>query len=76
MLRQQTADLIKGPCLVVDLEDDLSDQAPMLVSDSGQDIPFALLDVHFQQVNPRDTLLVNNFGKRSQAAWKRHCLEL
>ena len=33
----------------------------MLVPNPRQNVPFTLLDVDFQQINPRDTLLVNDF---------------
>lgn len=47
----------------------------MLVSNAGQDISFALLDIDFQQVNLRDSLLVDDLREGTQAAGKGRLLE-
>ncbi len=76
MLGQLVLHQSKRSILVVNFNHDLLDQPPMLLTDSGQHFSFTFLHIHFQEIDPRDALFVNDLGKRAQAARKRFFPEL
>src|SRR5271155_2073439 len=76
VLRERVLDLLQSAMLVVDLDHDLADEVPMLFPDSRQNFSLTLLDIHFQQIDPRHALLVHDLGERPQAARERLLLEL
>jgi hypothetical protein len=47
-LCQELCDFIKAARLIVDLDSDLADHAPMFISNPRQHIPFTPFDIDFQ----------------------------
>jgi len=72
---QEALNLRQSAFLIVNFDHCLADPVPMLGSDSLQNFQLAFLDVHFQQVDPRHVLLVDDFRERAQGAGKRLPLE-
>ena len=53
--------MVKTTLLVVNFENHLANEVPVLVADSCQHVSFTLLDVDFQQVDTCHALFVNDF---------------
>lgn len=59
VLAKEPPDRREPPCAIVDLDDDLPDERPVLGGDAAQHLQFLAFDIDFEQINARKRVLLD-----------------
>ena len=76
VLAKEPPDRREPPRAIVDLDDDLPDERPVLGGDAAQHLQLLAFDIDFEQINSRKSVLLDDVRDRSQLAVKALCSAL